>query len=264
MPNYTPNLNLKKPLHNENYNVEDQNGNMDLLDAAVVAAETNAKSYADTKDTEHLAAPDPHTQYALDTDLAGHLVEDATEEELGHVELATPTETATGTDGTRAVTPLGLKSATNLLIPLTQKGVAGGVPELGADGKLVASQAPIPFSAGEVVAFSNDTVSYNGSLSYSIVVPAWGVTIGASGKVRVSFGMKAQNASYIVYARIYLNGVGVGIERSTTSTTLITFTEDITVNAGDAFQIYAKCTNISASVYVGNLRIKVASTPVIK
>ena len=32
MPNYTPNYNLKKPLSNENYNVEDQNNNMDIID----------------------------------------------------------------------------------------------------------------------------------------------------------------------------------------------------------------------------------------
>lgn len=33
MPNYTTNYNLKKPLDTENYNVEDQNGNMDIIDA---------------------------------------------------------------------------------------------------------------------------------------------------------------------------------------------------------------------------------------
>ena len=35
MPNYTPNYNLKKPLTTESYNVEDQNANMDLIDAAL-------------------------------------------------------------------------------------------------------------------------------------------------------------------------------------------------------------------------------------
>ena len=32
MANYTTNYNLKKPLGNENYNVEDQNGNMDIIE----------------------------------------------------------------------------------------------------------------------------------------------------------------------------------------------------------------------------------------
>lgn len=33
MPNYTENYNLKKPLPNENYNVQDQNENMDIIDS---------------------------------------------------------------------------------------------------------------------------------------------------------------------------------------------------------------------------------------
>ena len=35
MANYTPNYNLKKPLDSEFYNVADQNGNMDIIDAAL-------------------------------------------------------------------------------------------------------------------------------------------------------------------------------------------------------------------------------------
>ncbi|MFI8716220.1 hypothetical protein, partial [Brevibacillus brevis] len=33
MAKYTPNYQLKKPEGNENYNVEDQNGNMDIIDS---------------------------------------------------------------------------------------------------------------------------------------------------------------------------------------------------------------------------------------
>jgi hypothetical protein len=32
MPNYTPNYNLKKPLQDEFYNIDDHNGNMDIID----------------------------------------------------------------------------------------------------------------------------------------------------------------------------------------------------------------------------------------
>lgn len=35
MPNYTPNFKLKKPLGSESYNIEDQNGNMDVIEAAL-------------------------------------------------------------------------------------------------------------------------------------------------------------------------------------------------------------------------------------
>ena len=33
MPNYTENYKLKKPLPNENYNIQDQNDNMDIIDS---------------------------------------------------------------------------------------------------------------------------------------------------------------------------------------------------------------------------------------
>lgn len=35
MANFTPNYNLKKPLGSEYFDVEDQNGNMDLIDTAL-------------------------------------------------------------------------------------------------------------------------------------------------------------------------------------------------------------------------------------
>lgn len=40
MPNYTPHFNLKKPIATENYNVEDQNGNMDIVDTQLKANKT--------------------------------------------------------------------------------------------------------------------------------------------------------------------------------------------------------------------------------
>ena len=42
MPNYTPIYNLKKPLGSENYNVLDQNGNMDILDVQIKTVADNA------------------------------------------------------------------------------------------------------------------------------------------------------------------------------------------------------------------------------
>jgi len=106
MPNYTENYNLKKPLPNENYNVQDQNDNMDTIDtelkkvndkvdsievpvtsvngkvgdveltAADVDAETPAGAQAKAEAAAaaavaaHEEDPDPHNQYALDIDLA--------------------------------------------------------------------------------------------------------------------------------------------------------------------------------------------------
>jgi hypothetical protein len=41
LPNYTTNYNLKKPLGTENYNVEDQNGNMDIIDTQIKSLNNN-------------------------------------------------------------------------------------------------------------------------------------------------------------------------------------------------------------------------------
>jgi len=52
MANYTTNYNLKKPLGNENYNIENQNGNMDIIEENFIEidsslAETPKKTLAD-------------------------------------------------------------------------------------------------------------------------------------------------------------------------------------------------------------------------
>ena len=49
MANFTTNYNLKKPLANENYNIDDQNGNMDIIDVTLAGKETpiGAQSKAD-------------------------------------------------------------------------------------------------------------------------------------------------------------------------------------------------------------------------
>ena len=70
-------------------------------------------------------------------DISTHIGTEASTTVKGHIELATELETTTGIDTIRAVTPLGLKSVSDLLIPLSQKGVANGVATLDASGKVV-------------------------------------------------------------------------------------------------------------------------------
>jgi|GEM_PF-6281891 len=92
-----------------------------------------------------------------------------------HIKLATPTETTTGTDNTRAVHPLGLKSATNLLIPLTQKGVANGVATLNTLGVLSNTQLPLVSATGY---FTDTTTSVLAGVTYTKTIP-----LGLTGKV---------------------------------------------------------------------------------
>lgn len=44
MPNYTENYGLKKPLPNENYNIQDHNDNMDIIDAELKKLDENIKN----------------------------------------------------------------------------------------------------------------------------------------------------------------------------------------------------------------------------
>lgn len=49
MPNRTPNYNLVKPLQTENYNVDDFNGNMDIVDTQIKDKDTRIKTLEDNK-----------------------------------------------------------------------------------------------------------------------------------------------------------------------------------------------------------------------
>lgn len=71
MPNSTTNYNLKKPLSNENYNIQDSNDNMDIIDTALkylddkiddLAGEGNTKTVKQLENelTSHKAESMPH------------------------------------------------------------------------------------------------------------------------------------------------------------------------------------------------------------
>lgn len=70
-------------------------------------------------------------------------------------------------------------------------------------------------------------------------IKAKGIKItGSGGTVRVKFDLQSDTSSNTVYGRIYVNGVPKGTQRSTTSTTYVTYTEDISFSSGEEIQIY--------------------------
>ena len=105
MPNYTTNYNLKKPLQEEFYNIEDHNGNMDIIDAEL--------------------------KKLSEMEVEGDFI--PTSEKGAKNGVAT-------LDGTGKVPSAQLPSMN--YIPTNQKGVAGGVATLGADMKVPAEQLP--------------------------------------------------------------------------------------------------------------------------
>ena len=77
-----------------------------------------------------------------------------------------------------------------------------------------------------------------------------------NGTVKTSFQLKASTNVWIAYGKIYKNGSGVGTERTDTSGSYTTFTQDFTVVPGDVLQIYAKVNSAEATAYVQNFKIQ--------
>ena len=85
---------------------------------------------------------------------------------------------------------------------------------------------------------------------------------GQAGAFRVKFSMRSPGG-YTLYGYVYRNGAVVGTTRSTTSTTNVEFSEDISGwNPGDLVQVYLYRSAGSGLCYVSKLRVCVAAPPV--
>jgi hypothetical protein len=80
------------------------------------------------------------------------------------------------------------------------------------------------------------------------------IQVNIIGRIRVKFDLRMAGA-YTAHGRIYVNGVAVGTDQSTTSGTFQTYSEDITVKPSDLVEIYAYTTNASGITHVQNFRI---------
>jgi len=77
-----------------------------------------------------------------------------------------------------------------------------------------------------------------------------------SGIITVKFDLKSpDNAAYPAKGRIYLDGVEEGVERSTSSVTYVTYSEDITIEAGQLLQLYQRNGTTGHDCKVINFRI---------
>jgi len=100
----------------------------------------------------------------------------------------------------------------------------------------------IPLAATDQLKNSNDAEKSTTSTSYVKLkeTKLGALPIGFQ-SIRISFDLRSDGGS-TVYARIYRNGAAIGAERSTTSTSFVTFTQDFTTTAwaeNDLIQIYA-------------------------
>lgn len=77
----------------------------------------------------------------------------------------------------------------------------------------------------------------------------------ANGTVNTYMGLRdGSGVAGYVYGRVYVNGVAVGAERSTSSDSYVYFSEDITVNYGDLIQLYVHGT--AGYAVLANLNVR--------
>lgn len=109
---------------------------------------------------------------------------------------------------------------------------------------------------GDTFKFANYTNVFGNTLEYKKVSEA---RVSMDGTYRTSFTLNSWQGAY-AQARIYVNGVAIGIERGTFSATDATFTEDIELRANDLVQIYAKIASTASSniARVGHLNLGIA------
>lgn len=141
----------------------------------------------------------------------------------GLVELATDAETEGGTDTGRALTPANLNNTLGT-------NYTSGVSALGAYGIYFIGNRPNGTTPS--LYFREASTSY--SKQHSIKLPV-------GGTIDVEYSTRSVSGAHTVYSRVYVNGIAVGTEDSTSSTSYSVKTQlNITVNAGDTVELWAK------------------------
>lgn len=140
------------------------------------------------------------------------------------------------------------------------KGTAGQVLIQGADDPAWGALNPDnllnnAYSAGDYLFYSNSSISWKRFQTDYIKVRELIVPHG--GTIRIKFDLYTDDAGVTAYGRIYRNGVAVGTERSTTSTSAVTFSEDLSGwSRGDTLELWIKQgTNNSEYIRGGNVRL---------
>jgi hypothetical protein len=118
------------------------------------------------------------------------------------------------------------------------------------------------FIAGSILwASVGDGGQNHGSFSIPTMVHEIKIN-NCGGVVRTEFGFIALSPSNTVNARIYVNGVARGTQRSLfNSGSYVNFQEDISFNAGDLIQLYMWCTPGVDQCWSNGLRLYVGVTP---
>ena len=127
------------------------------------------------------------------------------------------------------------------------------------DERIIIKPIGLKYDASDDLLTSDDTESTYDNTTYVIekeLGPVPDDVFEDESEFRIKFDIKSENGATTVYGRIYRNGVAVGTEQSTTSTTYVTKSEDISGwSAGDLIQLYTKTGTSGVIVYVENYRV---------
>ena len=107
-------------------------------------------------------------------------------------------------------------------------------------------------TTSSVVRISSDSLKSFATTYYSKVKE---IALSFTGTVTIYFELRAQISNYAAYAQIYKNDSAYGTERSTTSTSYVSFTETLSWNANDRCQLFGRATDTSVPGYVQYFRI---------
>ena len=103
------------------------------------------------------------------------------------------------------------------------------------------------YAAGDCLILANADQSSTPSTSYVKLKES---LIARNGTLRIKFKLRATSPA-TAYGRIYRSGTAVGTQRSTTATSYVEFSEDITGwSIGDKVQIYVHTSNASYAAFV--------------
>jgi hypothetical protein len=114
-------------------------------------------------------------------------------------------------------------------------------------------------SASDTLVGSADTERSTTSTTY---VRVKSINIGGRrGTLRIKFDLKISSSSYTAYGQVYRNNEAIGTGHSTTSTSYVTFSQDISgwTPYNDA-QLWYR-TSGAAAAYTRNFRIYCTDTP---
>ncbi len=137
--------------------------------------------------------------------------------------------------------------------------MVGGIPATGTatgtiyfDGVGLGVQHGVAIPGDTVMADHTGDVSttaggYTELLNFLAQVP---------GTYKIDFNLRTTNGTFNAFARVYVNGVAAGTERSTGSTSAVAFSEEIDVPAGATLQVFGKIASASASTVVSNFGFK--------